>query len=1034
MEEQTKMDFSGLPKEHGECILKKMTLFTMMLFVSFVTFAQIQVKGIATDKATGERLPFITIQLKGTTQGTTTDLDGAYSINVPGRNAVLVFSYIGYQTTEVTVGTQTQINVALNDNSELLDEVIVVGYGVQNKREVTGSIAKVSAEELTAIPASSFENALQGRAAGVQVLQSSGMASAGSTIRVRGGGAITAGGEPLIVIDGIPIEQDAGRRIGAQNENPLLALNSSDIESVEILKDASATAIYGSRGANGVLIITTKRGQKGKPQVSFNSRVTFSSLGNYIDQVSTDEYIALYKEAIANDNKVLGTNKEFTTLPGGITEELARRYNTDWQREVTYVSVSTQNDLSVGYGTDKLKTYLGLSYSDQNSFIKRDNVKRTTARLNLDYTPFKWLTAGFNFSFSHLDQTLVPVGYNGGYGRALSTALPYFPIHNDDGEFYTFPTGTNPVAEIYHRTWNVFRDRTMASAYINANIIKDLSLRVEGNLDYTDNAQYYLNGSVLTNRPTSSLDNAYSTNWNTKALLNYAITTGQHSFRFMVGTEMLASRRVTNTWTVRHAQWEEDWLYNNPVNPPLFNADGTPNSSNTSSKSPAQEYSFISFFGRLNYTFQDKYLLTATFRRDGSSRFGANNKFGNFPAVSVGWIITEEGFLKDNNTISMLKLKAGYGRTGNAEIGNYAQWGTVSMTANMLYNGQQYWRISQLSNPDLHWEKAGVFDVGLEYGLLKNRISGEISFYNKKSESLFLSVSAPASTGSTGILQNIGEVRNRGVEFMIKSRNFIGRNFTWTTDFNISYNQNKVLSLGNQSAPDAVGGTGDVRVIVGEPLGSNYLVKFLRVDPTDGAPVFEKLDPVTRKPVGETKVYSTDDRQVCGHPWPYLNGGLNNSFTFLKNKFDLSFLFSFQLGGSVYDDGEKFQMNNLGSWRPIAKALDRWQKPGDITDVPRATLGGTGIEASRNTSEYLHDASFLRLKNLSIGYNLPVWQKVKIRIYAQASNILTLKAYDGEPEIIRDMESSRDRNVSANVTYLSPPQARTFAFGLNLNF
>jgi len=1006
----------------------------MFLLFASNTFAQINVSGVVTDAGTGEQLPFITIQLKGTTQGTTTDMNGRYEINVPNQSAVLIFSYVGYKATEVIVGNRTQVNVALSENVELLDEVIVVGYGVQNKREVTGSIAKVGSEELKAIPVASFENALQGRAAGVQVLQSSGLAGAGSTIRVRGGGAITAGGEPLIVIDGIPVEQDAGTRIGAQNENPLLALNNSDIESIEILKDASATAIYGSRGANGVLLITTKRGQKGKPQISYNSRVSFSSLGNYIDQVSTDEYIMLYKEAIANDNRLLGTDKQFTTLPGGITEADARRYNTDWQKEVTYTGASTQNDLSISMGSDKLKGYFGVSHLNQNSFLKRDNMKRTTLRLNLDYTPVKWLSMGTNLSYSYIDQTMVSVGYNGGYGRALSTALPYFPIYNDDGSFYTFPTGTNPVAEIYHRTWNIFRNRTMANAFINANIIKDLTFRVEGNIDYTDNAQYYLNGSVLTNRPTSSLNNSYLTNWNAKSILNYSLATDRHNFHFMAGTEMLASQRVSNVWTVRHAQWEEDWLYNNPVNPPRYNDDGTPNSSNTYSKSPTQEYSFISFFGRLNYAFMEKYLLTATFRRDGSSRFGTNNKFGNFPAVSVGWIVTEEDFLKGNKVFSLLKLKTGYGRTGNAEIGNYAQWGTVAMTANMLYNGRQYWLINQLSNPDLQWEKAGVFDIGLEYGLLNNRISGEVAFYDKRSESLFLSVSAPASTGQTGILQNIGVVRNRGVEFMIKSRNLTGRKFTWTTDFNVAYNENKVLSLGNQSSPDAVGATGDVRAIVGQPLGSNYLVKFLYVDPEDGAPVFEKLDTETKKPIGETKVYSTDDRQVCGHPWPFLSGGLSNTLTMLNNKLDLNIMFAFQLGGSVYDDGEKFQMNNLGSWRPLKKALDRWQQPGDITDVPRATLGGTGIEASRNTSEYLHDASFMRMKNLSAGYNFQLWNKLKVRVYAQAANLLTLKNYDGEPEIIRDMESSRDRNLSANVTYLSPPQAKTFAIGVNINF
>jgi TonB-linked SusC/RagA family outer membrane protein len=1008
----------------------------MLLCLPVLLHAQIRITGRVIDNSTNEPLAFVNIVVEGTSSGTATDADGKFAISVPGRESVLQVFYIGYITRHVTVGNSTSLDIRLSEDTQLLDEVIVVGYGVQNKREVTGSIAKVGSEELTAIPASSFENALQGRASGVQISQSNGLAGAGSTIRVRGSGAITAGGEPLIVIDGIPIDQNTGNRIGAINDNPLASLGVSDIESLEILKDASATAIYGSRGANGVVLITTKRGSKGRVQISFNTRVTLSTPSVWFDQVGTEDYIMLYKEAVEMDNKY-GGGLTYTTLPGGYSEADALRNNTDWQKEVTQTGVSSQNDLSVGWGNEKLRGYMGIAYTDESSFVVADNFKRTNARLNLDYNLFKWLGAGVNLSFSHINQTYPSVSWDGGYGRALSTALPYYPIYNDDGSFYKAPTTNNPVAEMYNKTRKSFRDRTMANLYLNATIARDLSLRLEANVDYSDNALYYLYTSVLTANPQSQLGNSYRTGRNAKALLNYGLRlSGKHSLKFLAGVEMLASASASNQHNVRFTAGEEDWLFNNPVLPPEYNADGSRNSNNTYTKNPVSEYSFISFFGRINYAYSDRYMLTATFRRDGSSRFGANNKFGNFPALSVGWLLTEEGFLKGNNTISLLKLKAGYGLTGNAEIPNYAQWGTVDTRSSLLYNGQNYWIINALANPNLRWETTGTFDIGLEYGLLKNRISGEIAFYSKRSKDLFLPVSAASSTGYTGILTNVGEVSNTGFEFMIKSRNVVARHFSWTTDFNISYNKNEVLSLGNQSGPDAIGGEGDTRVLVGHPVGSNYLVKFLRVDPADGAPVFEKLD-ANKQPAGETKTYSTDDRQAVGHPFPDLIGGLNNSFTW--KAFDMSLLFSFQLGGSVYDDAEKFQMNNTGSWRPLSKKLERWQQPGDLTDIARMTLGSSKgdnfINPSRNTTEYLHDASFLRLKNLSLGYNLPLYRnKMKLRIYAQAVNLFILKNYFGEPEIIRDMASSQARNVSINVTYLTPPQARTYTIGLNLTF
>lgn len=1017
--------------------VSRFVLCYILSLFSLTVFGQIKITGTASDAATGDPLPFITIQVKGTAAGTTSDMDGNYSIDVPDRDAILVYSYIGYRSQEIKVGDLTHINVRLSEDVEALDEVVVVGYGVQNKRDVTGSIAKVSAEELMSVPASSFDAALQGRAAGVQVTQTSGLAGSGAAIRVRGIASITAGGDPLIVVDGIPIMQNAGDRIGAAQDNPMSSINANDIESIDILKDASATAIYGSRGANGVVLITTKRGKEGKPQINFSSKVAFSTPNQKVDMLNTEEYLTIYREALENDYRVNpngATDPASVSLyPGGFTREQALSNNTDWQDEVTRTGISTYNDLSISWGNKKLKAYAGLSHVAENSYLENDHFGRTSVRLNLDYNPISILKLGANFSFSHIDHRPTPGGWDGGYGRAISTALPYFPVYNEDGSYYIFNQSTNPVTEVYEKRRRVFTDRTMASIYADLQIIKDLSLRVEGNIDYRDNESNYLRTESLSTQPNSNVTNRYEMNWNAKALLNYNLSIGDdHRFHFMVGTEALKSTRVSNYTNVVFSPGAEDWLFNDPV---------YEEANRTFTKYPNQDYSFISFFGRVNYTLKDRYMFTGTFRRDGSSRFGENNKFGNFPAASVGWLITEEDFLKDNDVISLLKLKTGFGITGNAEIPNYAQWGSVSVNTTQLYMNQIYWYINNLKNPDLRWETTSTFDVGLEYGFLSNRISGEIGFYNKKSKDLFLNISVPSSSGYSTFLGNIGKVRNTGVEFNIKSVNITNRDFTWSTDFNISWNKNEVLDVGN-AGPDALQGEGDTRVIVGQPVGVNYLVKFLYVDPEDGAPVYEMLDE-NKNPIGETKEYNAErDRQPVGHPNPDFVGGFNNTFTY-KN-WDFGFMFTFQIGGNIYDDAEKFQMNNVGTWNLKKNVLDRWQQPGDVTEIPRVSLGNGGIELGRNTTEYLHDASFLRLKNVNLGYTFRGEKLRKafirdIRIYAQATNLLTLfseyyNKYSGEPEIMRDVDSAQKRNMSLNVTYLTPPQARTYTLGLIVNF
>jgi TonB-linked SusC/RagA family outer membrane protein len=995
------------------------------------------VTGRVTNEA-GEPVAGATVTIKNSGRSTVTDSKGVFTLEASPRD-VLIISFVGFETREVRAEDVSTLAISLTSKPAAMNEVVVVGYGVQNRRDVTGSIAKIDAKAIATVPVGSFDAALQGRAAGVQVIQSTGMAGAGAQIRVRGVGSITSGGEPLYVIDGIPIASNSGQTLGAINENPLASINTNDIESIEILKDASAAAIYGSRGANGVILITTKRGTKGKPKISFSSRLSFSNLTRKLDMLNTSEFITLYKEAVANDNKFNPTGAPATRpLPGNIAEAKALQTDIDWQDATTHTGVSTFNDISVSMGSNKLRGYFGLSHINEKSFLINDNFKRSSARLNVDYAPFKFLKVGTNLSYTYIDQNHIPVGFDGGYGRAVSNALPYFPIYDSTGALYKFPVSTNPVAEINHRTRKTKGQRALASLFADVNFVKDLSLRVEGNLDYSDNSIYARTTQVLSTSPSASRTRRYLTNWNGKALLNYALNfTDMHRFRFMVGTEILKYVSTSNVRNVTFAAGQEDWLFNNPVLPPETNPNGTPNTNNRFTANPPSNYSFLSYFGRLNYSLMDRYMLTATIRRDGSSRFGANNKFGTFPAVSAGWILTEEDFLKKSKIISYLKLKAGYGLTGNAEIGNYAQWGLTSILATQLYNGIQYWNVSSLANPNLKWETTAKNDIGLEYGFFNNRISGEISYYVNNSRDLFQSVSTTTSTGYGSILANVGKLRNKGVEFSITSKNIVKNSFSWTTNFNIARNSNKVIDIGT-AGPDALGGSGDTRVIVGYPIGSNYLVKTLYIDPADGMPVYEMLDEKTRQPSGTTKVYNTQrDRQVVGHPYPDYIGGLDNRLTW-KN-FDLGLFATFQIGGNIFDDAEKFQMNSIGAWNLRAKALERWQKPGDITSVPRLSMGLSGLERTRNTTEFLHSATYFRMKNISLGYNLPrdLISKIHLstaRLSFSATNIFTISEYDGDPEIFRDLGSAQQRNLSANVSYLTPPQSRSYTLALNLNF
>lgn len=1004
--------------------------FALLLFMLYPVslFAQTQVvTGSVTDAVTGEPLPGVTIVSKGTTVGAVSDFEGSYRIEVPS-GVTLVFSFVGYATQEIEILDQTSIHVKLEEETTELDEVVVVGYGTQRKRTLTGSIAKVDGSQITEIPVSTFAAGLQGKAAGVQIIQSNGMAGAGSAIRIRGVGSISAGGDPLIIVDGIPINQDQegsyGQRRGA-NTSAMATINPNDIESIEILKDASAAAIYGSRGANGVILITSKRGKSKVASWDFSYRAGMVKETKRLDLINNEEWLQLNQEAYENDaiygtgNLDPGANPE---LPGGVTLQQAMATNTDWQDLMLHNGFSQEANLAFNKGTDKLKSYVGISYSDQSSYLVGNNYMRLSGRANLEYQIIDQLSAGINFTQAHGTNDRVEASWSGGLGSAQSEALPIWPVWVDDTAY--FDAGANPVRSRDNKVIKSFENRSLGNAYLNYNPLEGLYIRADYGLDYLNlNENYYENETLRAVPYTESRDNKYLTE-NGKVVGTYDfIVQDNHNFQVLVGAEVTRTRRG-NTFLSYDGLTDALYKYDNPPPDSLLTRE--------EDNPLAMSYSFVSFFTRVSYNYKGKYLFSGSMRSDGSSRFGENNKFGYFPAGSVGWIVTEEKFLDNSDALSFLKLKASFGYTGNAEIPDLAQWGTTSVNSGITYNNDTIIYRTNLANPDITWERSFSYDIGLEFGLLRDRIYGEVSYYNKRTENMLLQVKTQVSSGWDIVWDNVGEMENKGVEFMIKSRNLVG-SFKWTTDINIGFNRNKVLDVGTAS-PDALAGTGDTRVIVGHPIGVNYLVRFSHVDPDDGKPVFFTKDGE------ETKVYNVEDRVVVGKPYPDFIGGITNTMSF--KGFDLSFLFNFSYGNQIYDDAGKRLVGRINGWNQSRMVLDRWRQPGDITDVPRLTLDGalSGIETDRNTDEFLYDGSYFRLKQLTFGYNFPetVTQKLhmkKLRLYFAGTNLLTFTRYPGsDPEIFRDMENVMQKNLSPSVTYLTPPQAMTFNVGLNITF
>ncbi|MCL1688663.1 SusC/RagA family TonB-linked outer membrane protein [Elizabethkingia anophelis] len=896
-----------------------------------------------------------------------------------------------------------------------IDEVIVVGYGKSTKSKMTDNVAKISAESIKEIPNANFQNALVGKAAGVQINQTNGKLEAGFNINIRGSASISAGTGPLYVIDGIPlINRDESTN--SAPVNPLVTLSASEIESVEILKDASSAAIYGSRGSNGVVLITTKTGKKGKPKLSFNISQGFSNPTHKVRFLNAKEYVELLLEAGRNVNDEDFVIRRFNRYSNN-TDWRNGAIDTDWQKYIFRQGAVRDADFSVSGGDDNYNYMFTASNNDSKGIIRGNDLGRNTARLNVSAKVTDKLKLGMNLGFS---RTSIDRVANDNAFVTPMQAVAQAPISPAfiDGEPFTGTTYANFLLEDKYANYNTLIKRLTGKLSAEYKILKNLTFNSDLGYDYYNQKEKNYRGR---NTPQMATDGYAYNSWvDTENLvftnyLSYNLRFGSNNISAVAGTEYNKNRREFGS--VTGIRFPSDDFQN--INSAGEIIEG---------RGEASEYTFFSYFARVNYDYKGKYLLKGSIRRDGSSRFGQENRYGVFPAFSAGWVISKESFLSESNTISLLKLRASWGKTGNAEIGDFAardQWQATK------YKQLPGIEPIQPANPDLTWEKSTQTDIGLDFGLFSNRISGEIDLYNKKTNGLLFQQNIPYTSGYSSIYRNIGDMSNKGFEIVLNTQNFRRGNFTWNTSFNIARNNNKITALPDNNADQIIGNT---ILRVGERLASFYLTEYAGVDPANGDALYYKntlksdgtLDKTT------TNQYSEANRIVAGSFTPLWIGGLTNTLEY-KN-FDFSFTLYGEFGASIYNSGGKF-MSTAGSWfdNQTADQMNRWQKPGDITNVPQARLGEEN--GTQESTRYLEKRDFVRLRNFSLGYTLnkDLMKSLgvnKLRIYISAINLLTFTKYSGyDPEALADTGRG-----GGGATFYSAPPARTFTFGLNVNF
>lgn len=979
----------------------------------------------------GDPLPGVAVSIKGTRTGTTTDLDGKYSIQAPA-GAVLEFSFIGMKTKSVTVGDSKVIDVVLEDDATVLDEVIAIGYGFTKKRDLTGAVSTVSADDmLSGGTVSNAAIALQGKSAGVEVRQSSAAPGGTISVRIRGNNSIRSTNEPLYVIDGFPSQN-------GMNVNP------ADIETMQILKDASATAIYGARGANGVVLITTKRGKSGENKISYDGYLGAQQVVNPFTMLSGKEYMelsnALYKEIEGQEGM---ENGAYTP------SQLQNTTNTNWIEECMRMGIVQNHNVTFRGGSDKTKVMTSLGIYGQDGVLKNTDFNRLSGRVNVDQTINEWIKAGASV-YAHRETSNYQE-YSGNIlnSNVLLSVLTYDPtVKPYENGVYGRPPGgrgDNPLANLMERKNDKTTDKLNGTMFVEVSPLKGLTAKVTGGTEILHSFRgTYLPVSTFQGSQEGGVASTYdyaSTRTLLETLVTYTHKFGEdHDFSVMGGYTHEKFDSHYDSMTGKGFSTDL-FMYNN------MNAAGTI----TAKASNKTENILISFFGRVNYSYKDKYLLTATVRRDGSSRFGAQNRWGTFPSASLAWRIGEEPWIKDLNVFSNLKLRAGYGVTGNERIGDYQSFALMS-TTRYTYDGETttsgvHLNTSNAENQNLKWETTAQANVGLDMGFVNDRIAITLDAYYKKTSDLLLARSLPLYTGFTSGVQNIGSMANKGIELEVATQNFVG-DFDWETKFNISANRNRILDIGGDdiyiTSSKPVGTVSEEAYALlreGEPLGTLFGYKYIGVlqagetykpqpNAKPGDPKFEDVSGPDGKPDGEIDAY---DRTIIGNANPKFTFGLTNNFAW--KGFDASI---FIQGAVGYDLLNMTRMNL--EWKHTTDALNRWTPSNTNTDIPRNGFYYSKYGGYIN-DHFIEDASYVRLKTVTLGYTIPFKKVVSsARIYVQADNLLTLTKYSGwDPETDTKAteaggEGGQTANAGAGLDFNSYPAMRSFTAGISITF
>lgn len=986
------------------------------------------VKGTITDER-GESIIGANVMEKGTTNGCISDVDGNYTLNVNG-NSVLQISYIGYITREIRVNNQKVVNVRLIEDTQNLEEVVVVGYGTQRRKDLTGAVSSINVKDIQSRSVPSVAGSLQGKLSGVMIQETGGDLTGRFQFSVRGTGSVTGSNDPLLIVDGVPLFN-----------NDLSTLNTKDVVSVDVLKDASASAIYGARASNGVVIITTKRGQTGKPVISFSMDLGFENIAKRYEVLTTDQQRRLFVEAFKNTNRNPAVYENVS--------DPVWQIQTDWQDLGTRTGIRQNYNLSVQGGSESNKYVVSGSFARRLGTMKNSDLNEFFLRANNDIAIGEKLKIATSISgaYQHQNKLNNDVWGTGAYQRLISSHT-YLPAYDDNGDLFAVSTTADPYFgensnPLIDQLMNVNKEksaRMIGNLKVDYNIIKDLTFTANFGTDlgFINGYKYlpvYKIGRYSRTEGSTTNSSKETINWVTEATLQYSKRLEKHSFSALIGVSaqqhILKNTETTGTGTIDNSL---DQL-SNQTN---FTATGTSVTS-----------ALASAFVRLNYSFKDRYLFTGTLRRDGSSKFGPDKRYGLFPSISGAWRMSEESFLRDVNFLTNLKFRVGYGLTGNQNIGDFAYvtragaspyvWGNSMVVGNSSVN---------MGNPKLQWESAQQFNIGLDASFIKDRLSVVVDYYDKKSKDLLIQTPIPYIAAVTeNPYVNLGSVQNRGVEIGINSHNIVSRKFSWSTNFNISFNKNKVLDIGKNALgePLVIPGnniplTSDYANLTreGHPVGAFYMYQFDGIWQKNEVEEAAKFGSVPGDPKfvdkNNSKSLDTGDKDFVGSPLPTYYGGFTNTFSY--GPFSLNIFFNFAGGNKIYHAMRNLNARAVPFNQQLAEVADFWTESNPSNTIPRPSQGGnTTFLATRVSTKYLEDGKYLRLKNVSLSYELPKSLLTKLKISnatvsVSGANLITFTKYTGlDPEAL-----STQNLLTGGIDYTPYPSTRFYSFSLQLSF